>query len=263
MNNWVSSSPRPELQMKMYSEFIGGDTFEEYVKNEELEKLIVGKTIALVGPSTNLEGSGMGSKIDSFDIVVRPGQLNEIPKEKHNDYGNKIDIVTHSFNVWERELALKNIDFLKERKFVVGTMVHIDHKLMYENFESELLNNHVKFHKPSDRYIYKLFDEIGTTPNCGFISLIILLNYDIKSIYVTGMDFYNMGKYGRVYRDDYFDNVTKNSHGYLSYNEEKIINARQARFDLHDQKTQIEFLKQLILIEKRIVLDDYLKENLI
>ena len=43
MNNWISSSPRPELQMKMYSEFIGGDKFENYVKNEELEKLIIGK----------------------------------------------------------------------------------------------------------------------------------------------------------------------------------------------------------------------------
>ena len=77
------------------------------------------------------------------------------------------------------------------------------------------------------------------------------------------MNFYNMGKYGRVYRDDYFDNVTKNSHGYLSYNNEKVISDRQARYDLHDQKTQIEFLKKLVVKDKRIILDEYLKKNLL
>ncbi len=262
MNKWVSSSLTPELQMKMYSEYIGGDTFVEYTKDENLAKLINNKKLALVGPSTNLEGSNMGGFIDSHDIVVRPGQLNYLPEDKKNDYGSRIDIVTHSFNIWERELALKNIDFIKTRTYVVGTMVHIDHKIMYENFMDELNKNDVKFHKPDDRYIYKLFYDVGTTPNCGLASLLILLNYDIESIYITGMDFYNMGKYGKVYRDDYFDNVTQNSHGYLSYNNEKIINAKQARFDLHDQKTQIEFLKNLVLQDKRIILDEYLKNNL-
>ena len=51
--------------------------------------------------------------------------------------------------------------------------------------------------------------------------------------------------------------------GHLRHNDEKTINPSQARVDLHDQLSQIEYLKELIKIEKRIILDDYLKENLL
>ena len=57
----------------------------------KLQKLIVGKRIAVVGPSPHLEGSGMGEQIDSYDIICR---LNELfPTGLEKDYGSRSDIL--------------------------------------------------------------------------------------------------------------------------------------------------------------------------
>jgi len=262
MSKWCSSSPPPQEQLRMYSSQIGGDTFIDYEKNEELSELLKGKKIALVGPSTNLKDKKMGSFIDSFDLVIRPGQLTEIPKTEHEDYGSRTDIIFHSFNVWEKIIALKNLDFLSSLKYVIGCMVCVYECGEYKKFMNTLIDSGVKFHKPDDRYIFKNFDAVGTTLSCGFSSLLLLLNYDIDSVYLTGMDFYNMGKYGKVYRDDYYDTVTKNSMGFLGHNDSKNLSPSEARTDLHDQPTQIEYLRELLKTETRIKLDEYLTENL-
>lgn len=262
MNNWCSSSPHPTQQLKIFSKYIGGDTFLDYEKDLELEKILVNKRIALVGPSRNLEGKGMGTFIDSFDLVIRPGQLTFMPENQFKDYGSRTDIVFHSFNVWEKNIAKENLPFLQTLKYLVGCMVCANQCNDYDSFVTNLREQNINFHKPNDRYIFKLFAEVGTTLSCGVSSLLILLNYPIESIYLTGMDFYNMGKYGKVYRDDYYDLVTKKSMGYLTHNSNKLISPSEARIDLHDQKTQIEFIKNLSKKENRIKFDEYLSENL-
>ena len=263
MSKWNSSSPPPLEQLRMFSSHIGGDNFIDYEICEELSNLLDNKDIILVGPAPNIKGKGMGEFIDSFDVVIRPGQLTKIPQSEILDYGSKTTIISQSFNIWEKKIALENIDFLKTLDYVIGCMVCCYECHEYDNFVRKLTDNNIKVHKPNDRYIYKLFNDVGTTLSCGISTLLILLNYNVKSIYITGMDFYNMGKYGKVYRDDYFDTVTLNSMGHLRHNDEKTINPSQARVDLHDQLSQIEYLKELIKIEKRIILDDYLKENLL
>ena len=262
MKTWKSSSPPPSQQIQMYSSHIGGNTFLDYEKESDLSLLLKNKKIAVVGPSNNLVGTKSGSYIDSFDIVVRPGQLQKLSENYFEDYGSKTDIVFHSFNVWEKEIALSNIDFLKTLKFVVGCMVCVYECNEYEDFKNKLVENGIKFHKPNDRYIFKLFEEVGTTISCGISSILILLNYEIESLYITGMDFYNMGKYGKVYRDDYYDVVSKNSQGYIKYNESKELSSSDARVDLHDQETQILFLKELVAKDNRIKLDNFLIKNL-
>lgn len=260
--NWHSSSHRPEQQLEMYSKYIGGDTFIDYEKDESLAELITGKSIAVVGPAKNIEGKGMGSFIDSFDLVIRPGQLTHLPDNITDDYGKRTDIIFHSFNSWERKIASKNIEFLKSLSYVVGCMVCVSDCNNYEDFRNKLISEGIKFHKPSDRYILRNFRDVGTTISCGISSIIILLEYDIKSLYITGFDFYNLGEYGKVYRDDYFDTVSPDSNGYIPNTSDKTVSPHSGRFDLHDQRTQMKFLKGLSERDGRIKLDDYLQENL-
>lgn len=259
---WCSSAPPPERQIEMYSKNIGGNTFIDYEKDPELEQLLLNKTIAFVGPSNNIVGKDMGSFIDSHDIVIRPGQLTFLDESLHTDYGKKTDIIFHSFNSWEKEIANSNIEFLQTLKYVVGCMVCISECGGYEKFMNNLISKGIKFHKPNDRYIFRNFRDVGTTLSCGISSLLILLNYDIKSVYITGMDFYNMGKYGKVYRDDYFNTVSKSSRGHIPHNNNHTVSPHAARNDLHNQDVQISHLRKLVSEDKRIILDEYLTNNL-
>ena len=147
MSKWNSSSPPPLEQLRMFSSHIGGDNFIDYEICEELSNLLDNKDIILVGPAPNIKGKGMGEFIDSFDVVIRPGQLTKIPQSEILDYGSKTTIISHSFNIWEKKIALENIDFLKTLDYVIGCMVccyekytgsldihHLDPKIKYKNF---------------------------------------------------------------------------------------------------------------------------------
>ena len=101
MSKWNSSSPPPLEQLRMFSSHIGGDNFIDYEICEELSNLLDNKDIILVGPAPNIKGKGMGEFIDSFDVVIRPGQLTKIPQSEILDYGSKTTIISHSFNIWE------------------------------------------------------------------------------------------------------------------------------------------------------------------
>jgi len=97
-----------------------------------------------------------------------------------------------------------------------------------------------------------LFDYLGTLPNTGFIGILTLLNYDIKSMYITGMTFYNMGgwdKAGKCYFDEWYNQLKHETYG---LNESS---------HMHNPKNDIKHFRDILSVKKhrdKIVLDDYL-----
>ncbi len=247
---WQSSGKSPQT-------FVSN--FTDYTKNIALESLLENKTVAYVCPSPHLEGKGLGAYIDSHDIVVRAGSLKH--SSQHVDYGSRTDMVVHSFNSFEIPVAEKNLDFLRNTKFVICAMVSADFVNEHNRFFNFLRRAGVWVEKPEDSYLYKVFLQVGTICNVGLSGLVVLLNYNIKSVFVTGMSFYNMGKYGRVYEDDYYKMVTREAKIYQS-NSDGETSPGQARADLHNQQAQIDYFRELIKLDERISVDDYLKENL-
>lgn len=252
-NPWQSSSPKPLAQL-------GGQSFIDYEKNSELEILLHNKRIAFVGPSPLLNGTNASSIIDSYDLVVRPGQMSPLNEELKNDIGHRTDIVIHSFNHFEVKKSLENIEFFKTLKFVMAGMVATDYAPQQNAFFDQLRSHGINVHKPDDRYLFKIFDEVGTTCNVGFMGMKLLLNYNIKELFVTGINFYNMGKFGQIYNEDYYNTVI--SSGVFPNNSEKTVTGAQARVDLHRQEPQIKEFRKMVETDSRIVIDDYLKENL-
>ena len=59
---------------------------------------ITGKCIALVGPAQSIIGTGKGSIIDQFDLVVRLNKSIPLPDNIKNDIGSKTDILYNSLN---------------------------------------------------------------------------------------------------------------------------------------------------------------------
>ena len=261
VNEWQSSTPMPEDQLSdLKSKGFVGD-FKDYEKDQNLAKLIEGKKIAVVGPSPHLEGLNYGEKIDSYDIVIRLNQKFAIPENKYKDFGSKTDIMFGSFNhlnVWE---CNQNKDYIKSLKLLVCPMLSMwDLDEQNKWFDA----TGVPYHNVCDGYLFKIFKEVGTICNTGFASLIVLLNYKIDELFLTGMTFFDMDKWGNVYFDEYYDSikaVTGDTYG--AWNPDRLVDARASRSDIHVQKPQINYFKKIIRKYhlNPLYLDDYLKEK--
>lgn len=232
----------------------------EYVPNDYLGEIINGKSIAYVCPAPNLVGLGVGEFIDSHDIVIRAGNLSFVNEKLQRDYGKRTDVLIHSFNQYEVGEAKRNLEFLQSLKYILCPMVSTTYIDQQTEFFDMLNARICRAENIDDRCVFKMFKEIGTIANVGFAGLVTLLKYDVKSIYVTGMTFYNMGNFGKVYTEDYYDMVTNREKLYDA-NEFGLTSAQQARSDIHDQGRQIEYFRKLIENDKRIILDEYLTEK--
>ena len=252
---WKSSALPPDEEIKKL-----GIEYQDYCKDDRLGHLLKGKRIAFVCPSPHLNGMGLGKVIDAYDIVVRAGTLSPIPENLHEDCGSRTDIVVHSFNQFEMPMAYENIDYLKTLKYVMCAMASNDWLENHDEFISILNFQGVMAQNVNDGYVYRMFKEVGTTCNCGFVGLLTLLNYDIKEIFVAGMGFYNMGNYGIVYNSDYYNQVTRMN--LFEANETRGVTPKEAREDLHRQQPQIDYLRKLLWRDKRITVDEYLVSNL-
>jgi hypothetical protein len=245
---WRSSSP------------IDCSGFLDYQPTARLSELINGKTIAYVCPAPNLVGLNMGEFIDSHDIIIRAGNLSYLPEHLHCDYGKRTDVLIHSFNHIEIGEAKRNIEFFKSLKYVMCAMVSTTFLKEHNEWIEYLDKRICPAEKIDDRCLFKAFREIGTIANVGLSGLVHILKYNIRSVYVTGMTFYNMGTFGKVYNSDYYDMVTRRQKLY-DPNEDGLTTGEQARFDIHHQPSQIKYFKEKILTDKRVIPDQFLFEN--
>jgi len=262
-NPWDCSSPLPEQQLAQLKSMGFVDDFKDYEKDNKLSKLIEGKRVAVVGPSPHLEGLGYGEKIDSYDVVIRLNQKFAIPESKYKDYGSKTDIMFGSFNHLNQGECDENKDYIKGLKLLVCPMLSMwDLHKQNSWFDS----TEVPYHNVCDGHLFKIFKEVGTTCNTGFTAVIILLNYDIKELFVTGMTFFDMNKWGNVYFDEYYDSIKKATGStYGAWNSERHVDGLASRSDLHAQQPQIDYFKKIVdkYYPNLLSLDDYLTENFI
>jgi hypothetical protein len=78
-------------------------------------------------------------------------------------------------------------------------------------------------------------------------------------MFITGVDFYNMGQYGKVYREDYLNNNCK---GVMGVKTDGNLKGFQLRSDLHGQSHQIAHFRKLVKhYGDKIELDDFLTQN--
>ena len=234
----------------------------DYVRDETLNNIIANKTIAYVGPAPNIQGKSMGKYIDSHDMVFRVGDppvgfMGQTGKEP--DYGSRSDILVHSYNVHDRHHLSQDLDWLKNRKYLLQPMVRSSETPQQEQWFSKLgvpVHNIPDHHIKSDDHWNKgkpgyLYDYLGSLPNTGFIGILALLNYDIRYLYITGITFYNMGgwdKESQCYFDEWYGQLKNKTYG---LNESLM----------HQPINDIKHFRDILSVEKhrnKIVLDDYL-----
>ena len=271
---WLSSTPPPDRQLRdlgriakegldetpniNYAPLV--NEFRDYVKDPVLEKLLSGKKIAFVGPAPNIEGAGLGEKIDSYDLVVRINTAYDIPENLWSDYGKRTDIVVSCLNVSKLSSLRANIPFVKSLKSLIQTNLSM-WDIHFVRRAIAAWNTGTPYHNVCDGYLFKINAQVGTISNTGLLGIITLLNYDLEDLYITGFNFFDMGEnLNAPYNSAHLAQS-------LEYDPVKFegerLSSSNLRLDIHSQICQIYYFGKIIEhhYEKTLQLDPYLIKN--
>lgn len=208
---------------------------------KEYKDFLNKKKIALVGPASSIEKDKNGEFIDSHDIVVR---LNYAKIKNPDHSGTKTDVIYYDGSLHDYENL--NLDFLICSYPITEWFFQERCKLTVEYFK-------LKYnHKIVDSVMYNnlklsLNDNNKVRPNTGLIAMVDLLKYDVKSLFVTGIDFYRTG-----YLSSHPD------YGSHSLNEIKQVFKQGDNGDYHDIDLQFEYFKNNIVKDERVKMDSFL-----
>lgn len=226
------------LQRK-FGEIIIDDMYKNFLNN---------KRVALVGPSSNTNGTNQCKLIESYDIIVRLNKTFTIPIQKQKDIGKRTDILYNSMNTTdypgENDFSNSLIKRLKNNNI---KYISCPYPFIYP-FDNDIskfisINNHRIPYHIINLVLYKyLVNILKTRPYTGTCAILDLLNYPIKELYITGID---------CYLNSYYEE-------YRKINNRKLNNLRNN--NIHFNSPQLEFIKNLSLRDTRLKLDKFLEK---
>jgi len=226
-----------------------------YTKDTRLEDILTGKRIALIGPAGYLEGKGMGEHFNNYDVICR---INEVfPFGQEVDYGNRTDIIFHACSnrtMGNFRSGLKKNDFITSQilfAILPQTSCSDAPENRAQNFKDMNVgyNFNLYAHIPGKPFWGDVAKLMGCSPNTGFLAILILMQYDIKELLISGFSFYQDSK------------KLSHSSAYQKYGGE---DDKSLPMDLHNQKPQIDCLKNFVLKKGRnkVVVDSYMNTTL-
>ena len=202
------------------------DSYKNFLKN---------KRVAIVGPSSNTDGTKQCKLIESYDIVVRLNKTFNISLRKQVDIGKRTDILYNSMNTsdypGENDFSDTLIRKLKDNNI---KYIACPYPFIYP-FDSDIstfisINNHKIPYHIMNLVLYKyLVNILQTRPYTGTCAILDLLNYPIKELYITGID---------CYLNSYYKEYRRISSGQLN-------NLRNN--NVHFNSPQLDFIKNLTL----------------
>jgi hypothetical protein len=170
---------RPNLD---FSKFI-----TNFLVTDKLLSIVANKKIAIIGPAQYLENIEQGSKIDSYDIIIRFNSSIVIEKSMTSKIGSRTDVWIYNF---------KNIDILENLPEKLPKLIFCPYpKELIKNTDN--INNlpEIPFECIENDFFQQLLMALKFEPNSFLLVLLILLRQNIKSIYVSGFSFLYDGYY--------------------------------------------------------------------
>ena len=200
--------------------------------NEDLLKLVENKSVAIIGPASYLVDTGHGKTIDEYDVIIRPNHFC-VPKELHKDYGARTDIMFHNFgtpwmaglkdNIFKNQIEFEKLKMIacpviKSTHAETDIMSWPEDRISDVVKNAESVNQHqVPFYWVGVKKYQNLAREVGCEPYTGVLTILTILDYPVKELYVSGFDFYMSSK---VYADGFANPIdgalppTGGGHGY-------------------------------------------------
>lgn len=220
------------------------------------------KSVALVGPAASLVGSGRGELIDSHDVVVRINLGVPVPEERTADLGRRTDVLYHVL------YSSNHYRQLGRQHTVEEVAAWREAGVRYLVTRHDAGNERVRKVRPllgglplvhvSQRFKEQVKRATRTNPNTGTIAIAHLLSLPVRSLYVTGFDFYETGYYPGY---GGFDTAQAErgggaGHGYAAWGQ-----AGQTRV-IHQQEGQLEYLARLASEDPRLHFDETAQRRL-
>lgn len=216
----------------------------------KLSNFLKGKRVCIVGPAPSIIGSNQGEIIDNYDVVVRLNKALPIPEDLSQDIGTRTDILYNCMNPSEEcggkisisTLNRSNCQFLVgaypplERMGSTKIRTRKDNLTFYQKYNSTYSN----FCYTDLNYFRKLWKNMKM-PNTGVMTILDLLRFDIKELYITGITFFKGGYYSK----------------YRKYNEKQVLK-RMEKFNLHKQNEQRKYVTKVLSKDPRVRVDQAL-----
>jgi len=202
----------------------------------QYNKFLEGKKVAFIGPATTLMGSNSGRSLDiDFDVLVRTnGSIFLLDNESYQkDYGSRCDILYTNVQ-FHRETVPFPIQAWKDK-----------HGLQYLNMKTGARMTINRYDKiiptRSVSHIIQQLQPLIPGLLMGPVVIADLLHQGVKSLYVTGFDFYYTKPIMFIPGDyrEYYPN-------YLGDKIERKANiANIGKKDMHDQYCNTKYIYDL------------------
>jgi hypothetical protein len=146
-------------------------------------KLLKNKKVVLVGPSNSLIGTGRGSTIEEYDLVVRMNFQWPIPKNLSKDLGERMDILYHCCNA---DLPIN--------KILISSFNSVKFVCYEKNIDSRPLRRYCKNNNISCMDVTNIYNKLsaslGTAVNTGTVAISHLLQSELAELHITGISFF-------------------------------------------------------------------------
>lgn len=207
-----------------------------------MHSLLKKKRVVIVGPADSVTGSGLGTEIDSYDLVVRVNHQWPVSGERVSDLGSRMDILFHCCN---GDFPIKRL-FIPEFKKTRAVCFERGFDSYFLKKECERLQ--IPFFDVTETYL-ALQKQIGSYPNTGLAAVTHLLGFDIKELKMIGFSFFKTSYYA-----DYLGATAQ----------PEILRNFQStgRYWKHELKPQFEYFKSILMQDKRLQVDTFLSHIL-
>lgn len=227
-------------------------------------QLVKNKKVIIVGPSAELMKREEGKNIDKFDVIARLNSSFPLFGSIQKHFGSRTDIIYYVSAGVD-----KHFKYIKESH---GINVLLHDKIKFMIFKKGFNSNSNKYKKLFDSFFIKYHNNIKmfpmkkttmflksilkSDPNMGLLAMEHLLNTDLRELHVIGCDFYKYPHYPHysVLPELRFD-----------YNKKILVNQKTGwkQKTHHDTSKQLEYLKTLLVKDKRLKIEDDLKEMIL
>jgi len=238
----IPEPPRYDDDRSTISKEILKHLFDNAVIDRKFNNYLKGKSVVVVGPAPYVLNQDRVDFINSHDVVVRINKSWPVTEEQSKHIGSRTDIrwhcgMEHTNNggpFMIEEMMKDKVEWL-----CINFPKHLDYfHNDIKKFEELNKNYNMNFHCWSDLELYiSLHTYLGTRMNAGTAAITDLLFYDIKSLHVMGVTFFDGGWY-KGYKEE----------GY------KLTS------DNHAMIPQKKLVKLLVEMDKRLTLDDEVKQ---
>lgn len=249
--SWCIDSSKLTIITKPFHFFRGFLLWIIHSRSLDINGLLKGKRVAIIGAASSAFHTGKGEYIDGFDIVIR---INKAPMllqdgKWKDDIGSRTDILFHSF--YENmesgggPLDFKLYDSLGIKYIVNPVAAYKGYRVTF-NFYKKYLSNRIVY--SLHRKVYRgIQEKLGNfQPTIGFCALLASLQTDFTELYLTGFTFFRT-PFGDGYRNQMKESVQVQN--YIK------------KSGLHDPDLECKVFSEILgtLRHRNVIMDDALK----